>query len=67
MNGRTPTVFAPLEPVLRSEAVKLAVCLRERLETGAVVTKNGSPLWYSSYAEAARTYGILVEEIPDGG
>ena len=67
VNGRTPTVFAPLEPVLRSEAVKLAVCLRERLETGAVVTKNGSPLWYSSYAEAARNCGILAEEIPDAG
>lgn len=64
VNGKSAAVFAPDDGILLSEAVKLAACMRERYETGAVTLHNGEDgPWYEPYAVYAWEHGILTEDM----
>ena len=59
INGKTPTTFTPSDNLTYAEAVKLAACMHQFYTTGAISLTNGSPQWYSSYADYAKANGII--------
>ena len=59
VNGKTESEFCPDDWLTWAEAVKLAACMNQKYETGAVSLSNGDP-WYKSYADYARMKGILT-------
>ena len=65
VNGKSPSVYAPFEGILLSEAVKLAACMHQRYAEGTVTLSNGEDVWYSTYAAYAMEQGILTAEPAD--
>ena len=61
VNGRSETEFCPDEYLTWAEAVKLAACMNQKYETGAVSLANGDP-WYRTYADYALQKGIISSE-----
>jgi hypothetical protein len=59
VNGRSETIFAPEDHLTYAEAVKLAACMNQKYNDGKVTLKNGSPNWYDSYVEYAKSKGII--------
>ena len=65
VNGMDATHYAPGSSMTLAQAVKLAACMRQLYEEGAVTLENagaGQP-WYDSYARYALEHGIL-DELP---
>lgn len=62
VNGKSPKIFAPKDSLTYGEGVKLAACMNQRQEQGAVTLKNGSP-WYQTYVDYAKEKGILEEDL----
>ena len=68
VNGMTPTTYAPQGNLTLAQTVKLAACMHQLYNDGAVTLGNapaGQP-WYDSYAAYAVGYGIL-DAMPEGG
>ena len=63
VNGMTPTTFEPRSNMTLAQAVKLAACMHQLHNTGAVTLTNaeGNTPWYYTYAGYALEYGILDE------
>ena len=63
VNGMTPTTFEPGSNMTLAQAVKLAACMHQLWNTGAVTLTNagGNDPWYYTYAGYALEYGILDE------
>ena len=58
INGKTATLYKPNDNMTYAEAIKLAACMNQYYNDGEVTLTNGSPNWYDSYVEYARTHGI---------
>lgn len=68
VNGMDAAHYAPQSSMTLAQAVKLAACMRQLYEEGAVTLENagaGQP-WYDSYARYALEHGIL-DALPAGG
>lgn len=61
INGRSATLFVPDGYLTYAEAVKLAACMNERYQTGAVTLKNGEP-WYQTYVDYCKEEGIIDKD-----
>lgn len=61
INGRSATLFEPNGYLTYAEAVKLAACMNERYQTGAVTLKNGKP-WYQTYVDYCKKNGIITKD-----
>ena len=61
INGKTVNSFAPNDYLTYAEAVKLAACMNERYQTGAVTLKNGEP-WYQTYVDYCKEEGIINKD-----
>ncbi len=61
INGRSATLFEPDGYLTYAEAVKLAACMNERYQTGAVTLKNGNP-WYQTYVDYCKKNGIITKD-----
>ena len=61
INGRSATLFEPDGYLTYAEAVKLAACMNERYQTGAVTLKNGEP-WYQTYVDYCKKNGIITKD-----
>ena len=68
VNGMDATHYAPGSSMTLAQAVKLAACMRQLYEEGAVTLQNagGGDPWYYTYAGYALEYGIL-DEMPVSG
>jgi len=62
ISGKTATTFAPNSNLTYAEAVKLAACMHQRHQTGSVTLTNGSPVWYQSYVDYAKSNGIISKD-----
>ncbi|NLW42437.1 MAG: S-layer homology domain-containing protein [Tissierellia bacterium] len=62
INGKTTTTYAPNDLLTYGEAVKLAACMNEKAETGAVTLTNGNP-WYLPYVNYAKAKGIISADL----
>ena len=62
INGKTATTFEPDSYLNYAEAVKLAACMHQLYSTGSVTLANGSPSWYQSYVDYAKTNGIISKD-----
>ncbi|MBQ3955488.1 MAG: S-layer homology domain-containing protein [Clostridia bacterium] len=61
VNGKTATTYCPDDYLTYAEAVKLAACMHQKHLTASVTLTNGDP-WYQSYADYAKTNGIISKE-----
>ncbi len=59
INGRTATTFAPAENLTLAEVIKLAACVRQKTEEGAVTLTNAPDTWYLSYVAYALEHNML--------
>lgn len=59
INGTSATTYAPENNMTIAEAIKLAACMHQLYQEGAVTLANGSPYWYSSYVEYALANNII--------
>ena len=68
VNGMDATHYAPQSSMTLAQAVKLAACMRQLYEEGAVTLANagGGEPWYFSYARYALEHGIM-DEMPAEG
>lgn len=66
VNGMTPTTYEPAGQLTLAQAVKLAACMRQLRDEGAVRLKNADDGrdWYMTYADYALVHGIL-DAAPD--
>ena len=63
INGKSETAFAPDAALTYAEAAKLAACMRQLHETGAVTLGNGDgAAWYEPYVRYCREKGILARD-----
>lgn len=60
INGKTPTTYVPGGNLTIAEAIKLAACMHQYYNDGAVTLKNGSPNWYDTYVAYAEKNGIIA-------
>ena len=58
IDGKTKTLYKPADNMTYAEAIKLAACMNQFYNDGKVTLANGTPNWYDSYVEYARTHGI---------
>lgn len=61
INGKSVNIFAPNDNLTYAEAVKLAACMNQRYQNGAVTLTNGEP-WYQSYVDYCKTEGIIGKD-----
>ncbi|MBP3633313.1 MAG: S-layer homology domain-containing protein [Oscillospiraceae bacterium] len=61
INGKTLNLFAPNDYLTYAEAVKLAACMNERYQKGAVTLTNGDP-WYQSYVDYCKEEKIIDKD-----
>ncbi len=61
INGKSETIFAPGDNLTYAEAVKLAACMNQRYQTGAVTLTNGQP-WYQTYVDYCVEEGIIDKD-----
>jgi len=63
VNGMTPATYEPRSNMTLAQAVKLAACMHQLYNAGAVTLVNaeGNTPWYYTYAGYALEYGILDE------
>ena len=59
INGKTATTFAPNDNLTYAEAVKLAACMYQFVQTGTITLANESPVWYSGYVTYAKNVGLI--------
>ncbi|MBO7403611.1 MAG: SH3 domain-containing protein [Clostridia bacterium] len=59
INGRSATTFEPSANLTLAEVIKLAACVRQKTEEGAVTLENASGTWYLSYVAYALEHGML--------
>jgi hypothetical protein len=64
IDGMTPTSYAPLGTLTVAQCVKLAACMHQLRQTGAVTLAPGTP-WYRPYADYALQNAILDAEASD--
>ncbi len=64
INGKSAVEFAPDDLLTYAEAVKLAACMRQLHNDGAVTLGNGSPVWYESYVSYCKSLGIIAADYP---
>ena len=62
VNGTTSATYEPDSTLSVIQAVKLAACLRQRYEQGAVTLTNGTEVWYAPYLTYAAENEILTAE-----
>ena len=67
IDGVTDTLFKPKDNLTYAQAVKLAACMHQLYATGSVTLANGSPAWYQSYVDYAKTNGIINKDYNWGG
>ncbi len=61
ISGKSDTVFAPNDSLTWAEAVKLAACMNQLYETGAVSIPAGSGAdWYMPYIRYCESAGIVA-------
>jgi len=60
IDGRSPTIFDPEANLSVCEAIKLAACIHQLYNEGAVTLTNGSPAWYDSYVSYALKNGLIT-------
>ena len=66
VDGMTDTRFEPNGTLTGAQCVKLAACMRQLWEDGAVTLSNsGSGPWYQSYVDYALENGILERELDE--
>ena len=66
VNGMTPTTYEPSGTLTAAQCVKLASCMHELYNTGAVSLVNSTEGdWFDSYVEYAFANGILTEGFAD--
>ncbi len=63
--GVSETSFDPNGKLLLSQTVTLAARVAQTLESGSVPLENGSPVWYSTYVDYAKSLGIIGDEYDD--
>ncbi len=63
MNGKTATLFAPEEDMTTAEAVKLAACMHQLKNEGAVSLSAGTGIWYQPYVDYAKDKEIVVVDL----
>lgn len=60
INGKTATTFAPDSELTMAEALKLAACIHQKLNSGAVTLKNSaSGHWCDSYYAYLKEHDLL--------
>ena len=59
VNGRSADTFAPDAELTLAEVIKLAACVRQLGEEGAVTLANGPDIWYSTYLEYCVGHDLL--------
>ena len=59
VNGRSATMFEPSANLTLAEVIKLAACVRQKTEEGAVTLGNAPDTWYLSYVAYALEHGML--------
>ena len=59
VDGRTATAFEPSANLTLAEVIKLAACVRQKTEEGAVTLGNAPDTWYLSYVAYALEHGML--------
>ena len=62
INGKTKFTFVPDANLTYSETVKLAACMHQLYTTGSITLANGSPLWYQTYVDYAKTNKIINKD-----
>ena len=62
INGMTATTFEPELKMTYAQAVKLAACMNQKYSTGSVTLANGSPNWWDSYVEYAKSHNIINKD-----
>ena len=60
--GVSDTQFDPAGSLKLSHAVTLAARVAQFLSAGEVTLENGSPVWYSTYVDYAKSAGIIGAE-----
>ena len=60
--GVSDTQFDPYGSLKLSHAVTLAARVAQFLSAGKVTLENGSPVWYSTYVDYAKSSGIIGTE-----
>ena len=59
IDGKTPTLFKPYDNMTYAEAIKLAACMSQYYNAGAITLKPASGSgWYQPYVDYAKTHGI---------
>ena len=61
INGKTTTTYCPDDNLTYAEAVKLAACMNQLYNEGAITLKNGNP-WYQTYVDYCIDNGIIDKE-----
>ncbi len=65
INGKNQIMYDPAGSLTLAECIKLAACIHQLREAGAVTLQNGTPHWYDSYVQYALEAGILAEAPDD--
>ena len=61
INGKSPTTYAPNDNLTYAEAIKLAACMNQLYNEGAITLTSGSP-WYKPYVDYCIDEEIIDKE-----
>ena len=61
INGKSPTTYAPNDNLTYAEAIKLAACMNQLYNEGAISLASGSP-WYKPYVDYCIDKEIIDKE-----
>ncbi|NLY09271.1 MAG: S-layer homology domain-containing protein [Tissierellia bacterium] len=62
IDGKTVELFAPDDNLTYAEAIKLAACMHQKVNTGSVTLTNGNP-WYQSYVDYGKAHSIITSDL----
>ena len=62
INGKGEGIYAPNDNLTYAEAAKLAACMNQFYNEGAITLKNGTVNWYDTYVEYCTENGIIDKE-----
>jgi len=62
IDGTSATTYSPNNNLTYAQAIKLAACIHQLYNTGAVTLVNGSPNWYDSFVTYAKNNGIISKD-----
>ena len=65
VNGMTPAFYQPGGTLTVAQCIKLAACMHQLQQEGAVTLANTEGPWYTVYVDYAMKHGILEEEPED--